>query len=598
MERTQLAAEFQGLTEAVINTVRSGSFEYLKTFLSSSCKTRLEQGIRLSDIMAAFDLYETALKDAMTLYLGEDLVVLNTMRREIDTLLDRARVFVSECFFLLYEETVFKQFEQLRVINEISSHMVSSLDLDRVLGFIVSNALRLFKARCGCVSLANTGGDFITEISHGWRDPNSPKLIARCSYPISDIIIASAHDGNISCLQDVIGIEGLKKLVVLKLRTQNRVIGLLSVGIHDERKFISSEIGVLTTFANSAAMAVNNAQLYADTDQKLQERVRETTVLLEQNRALLHSMREGVIAINNAGYITLVNHEALRSINMASDPVGRHIKEVIPNSRLPVVVKRGQAEYDQEQVLGGKAVITNRVPVIANGKVTGAIATFRDKEDVKQLAEELIGVKSLLESMRAQSHEFINKLHAISGLIQMGQYDKVVELITQIYQAKQELISHIVERVHDKATAGLLLGKVSQAQEKGVVLKISQRSKLTKLPPHFSSTSMVTVLGNLITNAIEAVSGLEADRRYTEVRIGAGRKHLIMEVDDRGCGIPRDHLRQIFKRGFSTKQGGRGIGLALVREEVEASGGRISVRSVVGQGSRFTVKIPLISNIV
>ncbi len=564
MTDDELVTEFEGMTQAVIDTVSRDSFTHLKSHLSWLCKLRLEQGVRLSDIMAVFDLYEKSLKDAMSSYLRYDLVTLNSLRREIDALLDRARVYVTDYFFILYEETVFKQLEQLRIINEISTRLVSSLDLDRVLNFIVKNALRLFKASCGSVSLISTDGDFVTKAAHGWQEKGSPRLIAQCALPAPDMLIVTGTDDGDPCLKDVIGLEGLEVLILLKLRVDNH-----------------------------AAIAVHNAQMYGHTDRKLQERIQEASILLEQNRALLHSMREGVIAIDAAGTVTIANQEAVRLLGRIGDPVGRHINEVIADSRLPAVVASRTAEYDQEHKLGDTVVITNRVPVIVNGKVIGAIATFRDKQDVKHMAEELVGVKNLLESMRAQSHEFINKLHAISGLIQMEQYDKVVELVKQIYEAKQELIGFIVHRIHDKATAGLLLGKVSQASEKGITLRIAPRSRLQKLPEQFTSASMVTVLGNLIANAMEAVVDQPVDRRFIEVRITQGNKFLNIVVSDRGCGIPRQIIRQVFKRGFSTKRGNRGIGLALVRQEVEASGGKVAVHSRENQGSRFAVKIPI-----
>ncbi len=594
MKPEELTTEFAGFTRAIIDTVRCDSFAHLKTHLSWLCKLRLEQGVRLADIMAVFDLYEKSLKDAMSAYLRDDIVTLNSLRREIDALLDRARVYVTDYFFLLYEETVFKQLEQLRIINEISTRLVSSLELDRVLTFIVRNALRLFKANCGSVSLIGSDGDFVTKVAQGWRGEISPKLVAQCALPAPDMVIASSRDTDSEPLRDVIDREGLETLILLKLQVEKRTIGLLAIGFHAFRKFTPADKRVLLTFANHAAIAVHNAQMYGHTDQKLQERIQEASILLEQNRALLHSMREGVIAIDAVGFVTLANREALRLLGRTTDPVGRHINEVIANSRLPAVVESREAEYDQEHIMGDTVVITNRVPVIVSGKVIGAIATFRDKQDVRHMAEELVGVKNLLESMRAQSHEFINKLHAISGLIQMEQYDKVVELVKQIYETKQELIGFIVKRIHDKATAGLLLGKVSQASEKGVVLKLSARSRLGKLPGNFTSAAMVTVLGNLITNAIEAVIDQSVDRRFIEVRITQGDKYLNIAVTDRGCGIPRQSLRQIFKRGFSTKNGNRGIGLSLVRQEVEASGGKIAVHSQENAGSRFNVKIPVV----
>ncbi len=588
-----LRAEIADLTSAVINTVKDNSFSHLKLYLSHICRLRMEQGTKLSDIMAVFDLYETALKDAMSDYLESELPLLNVFRRDIDSLLDRARVFVSEYFFLLYENTVFKQFEQLRIINEVSAHLASSLKLDQVLEFIVDNSLKLFEASCGSISLAGPTGDFSTRIALGWLEDASPSLIARDALRLPDITVADGKGAGAPYLQEVCKQENLSSLVLVKLRVNTRVNGLLAVGFRHKRQFAEPDQRVLITFANHAALAVNNAQLYGDTDQKLQLQIREANVLLEHNRAILQSMREGVVAIDAEGYITLINNEALRILGPRDDCIGKHISAVIPNSRLPHVVAANKAEYDEEQLLGDTSVITNRVPVVVNGEVTGAIATFRDKQDVKQLAEELIGVKNLLESMRAQSHEFMNKLHAISGLIQMKQYDKVVELINQIYKNKQELISFIVERIRDKATAGLLLGKVSQAEELGITLRITSRSRLAALPGHFGSAAVVTVLGNLITNAIEAVSNLPKERRLVTVHISAGPQYLSLIVSDKGNGIPRSCRRAIYRRGFSTKQGSRGLGLSLVRQEVEASGGLVSVRSTENEGSRFMVRIPL-----
>ncbi|MDR3565883.1 MAG: ATP-binding protein [Negativicutes bacterium] len=597
MNRGELEKEFANFTQAIIKTISDNSFSHLKSFLGRLCKARLEEGVKLSDIMAVFDLYETSLKDVMAIHLADDFPTLNHSRREIDALLDRARVYVSECFFLLYENTVFKQFEQLRIINEVSARLTSSLNLTEVLNFIVINAARLFKANCGSISLVDVNGKFLTEVSHGWKSDESPRSIAiNSSLDMPEITIVSSHDGPTEYLKTVFGEEGLSKIVAIKLCNKDRIIGLLILGIRGDRKFTEPDKRVLITFANHASIAVNNAQLYCDTDQQLQARIHEVTILLEQNRAILHSMREGVVAIDQDGLITTANNEAIRLLGLTFNPIGHDVNQVIPSSRLPSVVATRQAEYDQEQLIGEKAVITNRVPVIVNDKVIGAIATFRDKQDVQQLAEELTGVKMLLDSTRAQSHEFINKLHAISGLIQMGQYDKVVELITQIYKSKQDLVSFIVSRIRDKATAGLLLGKVSQAQEKGVTLRIASGSRLFTLPPRFGSATMVTVLGNLLTNAIEAAATMPVERKFVQVRIFQGQRYLTITVDDQGPGIPDDHRKKIFQRGFTTKQGGRGIGLALVRQEVDFNGGKIRISSGKNDGCRFIIKIPMTAN--
>lgn len=588
----QLVEETVSITEAVVETVKLNTFTSLKVYLSSLCKVYIERGVVLSEIMNFFDLYEKSIKDAMSIYLQHDLVSLNRYRRELDTLLDKARVFLSDAFFILYEDTVLKQFEQLRIINEITAQLTSSLKLNDVLSFIVTHALALFKADCGSILLNDLQDVYSVQIAQGWQAKVSPLAIVMSINSSSGVIIIHQDDVNDS-LRKTLRKENLQTIIAIKLSIQERTIGVLVVGFQSVHRMTIMDKRVLETFANQAAIAVNNAQLYGDTDHKLQERIHEVTVLLEQDRALLHSIREGVIAINASGAITLLNNEAKRLLNLYEDPIHSDILDVLPNSRLPIVIQTQQAEYDQEQKMGVSTVITNRVPVIVNGEVIGAIATFRDRQDVKQLAEELVGVRSLLDSMRAQSHEFTNKLHALSGLIQMGQYDKVVELITDIHHNRQECVSFVVKRIKEQSTAGLLLGKISQSKERAILLRLSPRSKLLFLPSRLTNISMVTILGNLISNAMEAVAHLARERRVIDVHIFQGPKFLTISVKDQGCGIPEKSIKTIFMRGFSTKPGSRGIGLALVKQEVNMCDGKVRVRSVMDQGSQFIVKIPV-----
>ncbi|MBP2638192.1 MAG: sasA 5 [Firmicutes bacterium] len=593
MPRNELVKEIVQLTEALIQSVKHENLTPMEVYISWICRLRLEQNVKLSDIMLVFDLYEKSIKDAMSFFLKDDWVSLNRYRREIDALLDRTRVYVSEYFFALYEETVYKQFEQLRTINEVAAYLTSSLDLHQVLDFIVISALRLFHADCGSILLLDESGELRETITTGWMDIHSSAVI-------SDTIVSNISFMDIEYktllseqLRAVFTKESLSRVKVIKLCLHEADIGMLIIGFRSIQKMTPIDQKLLETFANHAAIAVHNAQLYGDADLKLKQRVHQVTVVLEQKRAIMHCMREGVIAINNDGFIESVNHEAQRLLGCKETIIGKHIWEIIPNSRLPMVIKTGQAEYDQEQEVGDKVIITNRVPLIVNDVVVGAIATFRDKQDVKILAAELVGLRSLLESMRAQSHEFANKLHAISGLIQMKQYDKVIELITLTYKTQQDLVSSIVRRIKDQATAGLIIGKISQSGEQGISLRLHPRSKLLQLPACFSGLSMVTVLGNLITNAMDAVAGLPVERRLITVYIFEGKKYLNIKVCDAGKGIPEVYRKKIYCRGFSTKQGSRGVGLALVKQEVKVCGGTITVQTRENEGSTFYIKIPV-----
>lgn len=591
----RLVQDIAKLTAAMIQSLQDDTFVPLKVHVTWISKIRLEQGFRLPELMAFLEHYEKTVKDTMSLCLKNDLPRLNIFRREFDSLLDRVRVYLTEYFFVLYEDTVFRQFEQLRTINEITACMTSSMHLNDVLDFIVSSAMRLFKADCGSILLTGKGSKWNAPIATAWYQPNSPILISETVLDTDTPKVIEIKPGEalserlITVLQN----EQLCSVKAVRLYFQDSLIGIVVIGFRTDHKFTPIEHTLFATFANHASIAVYNARLYGDADTKLKQQVHEVTVLLEQKRAIMQCMREGVIAINTDGYINIVNNEAERLLNINTDLIGKHIIDVLPNSRLPTVIKTMQAEYDQEQEVGDKVIITNRIPIIVAGEVIGALATFRDKEEVKVLAEEIIGLKSLLDSMRAQSHEFANKLHAISGLVQMKQYEKVSELITLMYKNQQEFVSFIVKRIKDQATAGLIIGKISQSTEQGISLRLHARSKLEALPPTFSSLAMVTVLGNLISNAIDAVDGVPSERKVIDVYVYQGKRHLNIKVSDRGCGIPELYKRKIYQRGFSTKRGSRGVGLYLVKKEVAMSGGKIAIQSQENQGSIFSVKIPI-----
>lgn len=317
----------------------------------------------------------------------------------------------------------------------------------------------------------------------------------------------------------------------------------------------------------------------------------EIATLQQEQQAMLYSLREGIIAINSEGRISIANEEARRIMGLGPECVGRPIEELIPSTRLPQVMATGRPEYDQEQFINGRVILTNRVPVLVNGRVVGALATFRDRTEVQSLMEELTGVKQLVTALRAQSHEFLNKLHTILGLIQLGEYEEAVRFISQTSSQQQQLVTLVVRRLKNPAVAGLLLGKTAEAREHQVRLIIRPGSHLEDLPPLFDTYQMVAVLGNLVQNAIEAVENEPPERREVAVSIYGRPDRLEFFVHDRGPGIPPDIRRDIFEPTFSTKEEGRGLGLHLVKEHVQAAGGRIQLRSSA-RGTTFRIVIP------
>ncbi|OIK10551.1 two-component system sensor histidine kinase DcuS [Bacillus sp. MUM 116] len=319
----------------------------------------------------------------------------------------------------------------------------------------------------------------------------------------------------------------------------------------------------------------------------------EIAKILEERSTMLQSTREGMLAVDQEGRITLVNNEAIRLFHKAGiqdSPIGRKIDGYLPNSRLTSVLKSGDPHYDQEQDLGGATIITNRVPIIVKGKIVGAIATFREKTEIKQLAEQLTGVKLYAEALRTQSHEFMNKLHVISGLIHMKNFERVSSYITDLVDHQQTEVNFVVSRFKDPVLAGFLLGKLSYARENGSELTIDGEGIIPEPLRQETTHELVTILGNLIDNALDALK--DSMIKSVNFRFDYYEGQLVFEIHDTGKGIPESAVDQLFIKGYSTNGQDRGIGLYLVKQSIESLNGTIEVISTEGKGTTFIVFMP------
>lgn len=315
--------------------------------------------------------------------------------------------------------------------------------------------------------------------------------------------------------------------------------------------------------------------------------------LLEERSAMLQSVREGIIAVDQESNITLVNRAALKLFEKAGlpkDPIGTNIEEYMPSTRLSELIKTGTVELDEEQDLNGITILTNRIPVVVENKVVGAIATFRDKTELQVLAEQLTGVRNYADALRAQSHEFMNKLHVILGMVHMGYYEKVENYISETVNHRKNEIGFVTKKIKDPVLAGFLIGKLSNSRESGVELTVSCEHHVP-LPADSDTThELITVVGNLIDNAIDALQNCEVKK--IEVGFDYADEILTVEVKDTGMGMSEELQNQIFEKGFSTKGENRGFGLYLVAQAVKRLEGELILSSKQGKGTVFAVYIP------
>ena len=319
----------------------------------------------------------------------------------------------------------------------------------------------------------------------------------------------------------------------------------------------------------------------------------EITRLYIQRDGMLDALNEGIIAIDEKNSITLVNDSAIKMLNLNSDHIiGGDIQDVFPSCKLGDVIISGKAEYYSDHTINDTLVVINRVPIKDGEKIVGAIATFSDRTKIKQLAEEITGVRQIVDALRANSHEFMNKLHTILGLIDLGEISEAKKYIMNVTEKHQKILTLVITSIKDPAIAGLIIGKTSRANELGIKMKIDRDSALDKNIGKIDSSALITILGNLIENAMEALKGNTLTSKTINLFIKEYSEKIIIRIRDNGIGIKAENLEKIFERGYTTKEGSRGQGLFLVKDIVEALKGSINVESILEQGTQFTVELP------
>ncbi|WP_144508931.1 sensor histidine kinase [Bacillus mycoides] len=314
--------------------------------------------------------------------------------------------------------------------------------------------------------------------------------------------------------------------------------------------------------------------------------------ILEERNTMLQSVKEGIIAVDKEARVTLINSEAKRILKkggLTEDFIGKNLELYTPNSRIKEVLQTGEVQLNEEQNIYGITIVTNRVPLYVKGEIVGVIATFRDKTEIRKLAEELTGIRLYAEALRAQSHEFMNKMHVVLGLTHMKQYEELQKYVSSMVSEHQYEIGGIMKKIQSPVFAGFLLGKLSYAREKNIKLIIKEDSYLPEIYDERIIHELITIVGNLINNALDAV--MNCEKRQVEVGIQDGDT-LIITVQDTGKGIQEDEIDALFIKGYSTKGDNRGYGLHLVKESIQRINGEIYVHSLLGTGTTITIEIP------
>lgn len=400
------------------------------------------------------------------------------------------------------------------------------------------------------------------------------------------------------------GTLGPSVRTVTPVQDGNRIVGLVSAGIRVEAisERVQSQVTALVAVAAGALALgavgtyVINARLRRHTHGM---NASELSRMHDYHQAALHAVREGLLMLDGQYRVALINDGGRELLGVAGDVVGRSVAELGLPAPLTGALLASEPRVDEVHLTASRVLVVNTSPV-SGGERRGTVATLRDVTELQSLMGELDSERGFTQALRSQAHEAANRLHTVVSLIELGRAEEAVEFATAELELAQALTDQVVAAVSEPVLAALLLGKTAQANERGVELMVSEDSSLDDglLPETLPARDLVTILGNLIDNAVDAAQG-SARARVTVTAHTVDRgdvPELVLRVSDTGPGVDPEHAEAVFQRGFSTKPagpGGRGLGLALVRQATQRHGGALSVTEADGGGAEFEVRLPL-----
>ena len=490
---------------------------------------------------------------------------------------------------LVGTDQAFREDESRRLLGTAESVATEQLVREQAYKLVLVEALKArlernrVTAGASYVILVDDGGRPLSAtipLGEGEGVPLQPDVLEGASWSgTTDRYGRRAIEAQVQVLGDG---ERSGKTGELRSGKPGELLGHLVIG-----RFYPSRMEVLGTAAPSVfaylalagAIGVAGSLLVARRvkRQTLGLEPQEIAALVEQREAMLHGVREGVLGVDLKGLVAFVNDEAIRLLRLDEDVLGRPVDTLGQEVEVAAVLAGRAGEQDHVVAVRGRLLVLNSQPIRVRGRQTGWVTSMRDRTELLGLQQELADAQAGTDTLRAQVHEFRNRLHAISGMAELGQTEELASFVQAVASDLDARMSEVAGRIEDPAVAALVVAKASRADELGIDFSLADGARLERHDPQLSA-DLVTVVGNLVDNAFDAVGrgggevvvGIEDDGR----RIG-------IEVRDTGGGISEADLERVFELGWTTKVGGDGIGhgfgLALTRMACQRHGGTVRV---------------------
>ncbi|MFJ4657766.1 ATP-binding protein [Nocardia sp. NPDC088792] len=372
------------------------------------------------------------------------------------------------------------------------------------------------------------------------------------------------------------------KVPVLQPDSGSRVVGEVSVGISTEavhaqllRDLIRAGLLIVGALAAGIAGSVLLSRRWHGLTLGLEPA--ELAELVREQDAVLHGIGEGVVATDAEWRVTVVNDEGRRLLGIDPAP-GADIDEIGLTPRVLEAFRAADGRPVQAAV-GERIVVLTARKVARYGRPLGAVLSVRDRTDVESLTRQLDAVRSMSTVLRAQRHEFANRLHLLSGLLHTGRpRDAATYLDELLGSGPLGALLPGMETLRDPYLQAFLSAKAAHAREQGVQLRLGPNTWVEAAVS--APVDITTVLGNLLDNAIESAKIGQSPEKIVEAELVQEGGTLHITVADSGDGVPADLVDSVFVEGVSTRSGegiagGRGIGLALSQHVARARGGDV-----------------------
>ncbi|MBT2654488.1 sensor histidine kinase [Bacillus sp. ISL-18] len=319
----------------------------------------------------------------------------------------------------------------------------------------------------------------------------------------------------------------------------------------------------------------------------------EISYVFKEKEAILESIRDGIIAVDKDFRVLSMNKRARELLTLNLQLNDSKIQNIRLREMVQEVIDSKNGRANQKILIGNQLYVIDFSLVTQKDHIAGVVLTIRTEFEIEQLFDEVSEIKTYSENMRALNHEFLNKLNTIYGLLSIEEYDKAREVISGEVEERQSTIVFLMTAVKDPFLVACLLGKINRSKELKVELKIDQESNLTDIHDSMDTKLLVSILGNIIDNAMEAAKEKNGAEAFVTVSFTDIGRDLVFDIQDNGPGVPDDKQNSIFSEGFTTKTGkNRGLGLSIVKNSLAQLHGQVFITNSFLGGSKFTLVIP------